>query len=283
MILPVAHEVWKDGGRVTLGVAGLYGWGARFEEILQAVAARLSELGASENARFVRFPPVISRATIDRVRYREVFPHLLGEVTVWDGASDTNATYQPSPMVLTPAACYHVYPLGSKLQDAHGESFEVESWCFRNEAGQGAARLCAFRMREFVKVGDPASVYDWRGAWVQRALEFARALGLEARVELASDPFFGAQGRLLAGRQRAQEEKYELLAPVERGSMTAVASLNYHHALFGSLFEMRLQSGDPAHTACAAFGLERLTAALVLKHGEELSAWPRRVRDALTG
>lgn len=274
----------RDGAaEVPLGVAGLYGWEAGFERVLHAVRCRISDLGADDTSRLVQFPPVISRAAIDRVRYRNTFPHLLGEVTVWDGVSDSEPVYGPSALVLTPAACYHVYPLASTRQGRYGETFEIESWCFRNEAGQGVARLSAFRMREFVKIGEPDTVHQWREAWVQRALKFVQSLGLQARTAPASDPFFGARSHMFAARQHAQEAKYEVLVPAADGDDIALASANYHHSHFGDLFELRLSTGDAAHTACAAFGLERLTSALFSKHGSDPSTWPNDVQKVLGG
>jgi seryl-tRNA synthetase len=199
---------------------------------------------------------------------------------VWDGASLAEPAYDRSSLVLAPAACYHVYPVASSVQAGQGETFEIESWCFRNEAGDGADRLCAFRMREFVKTGDAKTVHRWREEWVERALGFALRLDLEAQVVPASDPFFGAQGKMLAARQRSQELKYELVVPIA-SRQVAVASMNYHEAHFGDIFEIRLASGEPAHTACAAFGLERFTSALFSRHGPDLDAWPTEVLSAL--
>jgi len=278
----VTSPTTTDGERagLPLSVPGLYGWEAGFEALLDALAARLGRLVPAGEARFVRFPPLLPRATIDRVGYRDAFPHLLGDVTVWD--ADAQAA-EPAPVVLAPAACYHVYPLARAVQPASGECFEVESWCHRNEAGEGAARLRAFRMREFVKLGAADVVAGWREGWIERMRAFARALGLDADVAPASDPFFGARGRLLAHRQRSAELKHELLAPLATGERIAIASVNLHQAHFGELFGIALEDGAPAHSACAAFGLERFAAALIARHGAGLDAWPSEAREALAG
>jgi hypothetical protein len=40
--------------------------------------------------------------------------------------------------------------------------------------------------------------------------------------------------------------------------------------------------GDPtAHTACLGFGLERITLALVKRHGLDQERWPATVREEL--
>ena len=56
-----------------------------------------------------------------------------------------------------------------------------------------------------------------------RAKRLVDALGLAARTDVASDPFFGRAGALLADSQRNQQLKLEILAPVANpASLTAV-------------------------------------------------------------
>ncbi len=57
-------------------------------------------------------------------------------------------------------------------------------------------------------------------------------VGLAATSEVASDPFFGRGGRMLAANQRAQELKFELVAMVGGPEPTAIASFNYHQDHF---------------------------------------------------
>jgi hypothetical protein len=46
-------------------------------------------------------------------------------------------------------------------------------------------------------------------------------------------------------------------------------------------WDMRLGDGEPAHTGCVAFGMDRLAVALFATHGPELAHWPEPVRTAL--
>ena len=94
------------------------------------------------------------------------------------------------------------------------------------------------------------------------------ALGLEARADVASDPFFGRGGTLLADSQRDQRLKLEIVAPIASDEHpTAIISLNYHQDHFGALFGITTADGAVAHTSCVGFGLERLTLALYRRHG----------------
>jgi seryl-tRNA synthetase len=105
---------------------------------------------------------------------------------------------------------------------------------------------------------------------------------LDARFDVASDPFFGRSGRLLARSQRAQALKFEVLVQIAGPEPTAVASFNYHQDHFSSTYGIAMDSGGgPAHTACLGFGLERITLALLRTHGLEIDAWPATVREEL--
>jgi seryl-tRNA synthetase len=137
-----------------------------------------------------------------------------------------------------------------------------------------------FHMREIVRVADHETVIEWRNQWRARAEELLRGLGLELELDIASDPFFGRTGRLLAAQQRDQELKWELLAPVA-GHPSAIASSNYHQDHFGEIYDIATSGGEVAHTGCMAFGEERVTLALFSAHGTDLGAWPGAVVSAL--
>jgi hypothetical protein len=44
---------------------------------------------------------------------------------------------------------------------------------------------------------------------------------------------------------------------------------------------MRDERGEPAHTSCVAFGIDRLVVAMFATHGVDLGAWPVATRKAL--
>jgi seryl-tRNA synthetase len=140
----------------------------------------------------------------------------------------------------------------------------------------------AFRVREFIRVGAPAEVLAWRDAWRVRGEALLRGLQLDVRADVASDPFFGRAGKVLASGQRQQQLKFELQVPVNDGNgPTACCSFNYHLDKFGSAFDIRLATGQVAHTACLGFGLERVVLALLRAHGMDPSGWPAAVQRQL--
>jgi len=118
--------------------------------------------------------------------------------------------------------------------------------------------------------------------WHQRGLTLLKSLGLPAYSEVASDPFFGRSGRMLAVSQKEQRLKFEVVVPIiSEEKPTAVCSFNFHQDHFGSTFDIRTADGQVANSACMGFGLERIVMALFKTHGFDPGAWPRDVRSRL--
>jgi seryl-tRNA synthetase len=268
-----------------------------FEDVVNAVAALISR-HREPGAEVLRFPPVMSRRQLETSGYPKSFPHFLGCVCCLHGAeSDVNGAVarfeagddwtsdlSPADLVLTPAACYPVYPLVASrgVVPAGGLLFDVAGDCFRREPSRDLDRLQSFRMREYVCVGAPAQVDDFRRRWMERVADIAGQLALPCRIAPASDAFFGRGGKLMAMSQIEQALKFELLVPVRSASEpTACMSINAHRNHFGTAWNLRNEAGEVMHTGCVAFGMDRLTLALFATHGLKLAAWPAAVRKAL--
>jgi seryl-tRNA synthetase len=58
----------------------------------------------------------------------------------------------------------------------------------------------------------------------------------------------------------------------------ALGSFNYHQDFFGRSFGIADGGGEPVHTACIGFGLERLVLAFLAQYGLDRAAWPPAVR-----
>jgi seryl-tRNA synthetase len=187
--------------------------------------------------------------------------------------------------VLTPAACYPLYPLVAARGNvpAKGLAFDVASYCFRRETSHEPGRLQSFRMREYVCVGAPEVALAFRKRWIARAEELAQQLALPYTLATASDPFFGRAGKIMAISQVEQALKFELLIPVNsEENPTACMSFNYHQDHFGTTWDLQTDTQDVAHTACVAFGLDRLGLALFATHGLDLQRWPASARETLS-
>jgi len=291
-------EALKDALFISTGVDGVYARTGLYEGVVEALAALISSL-RPRGAEVLRFPPVMSRAQLERHGYLKSFPNLLGAVSCLcgderhirsvvqrftEGGEPWTDALSPADLVLAPAACYPVYPLAAARGPvpAAGLTFDVAADCFRREPSTDIDRFQSFRMREYVRIGTPEQIQSFRQEWIERATGLADRLGLNYRVELASDPFFGRGGQIVAMAQIEQALKFELLVPVRSAeSPTACMSFNYHQDHFGLTWDLVTADGAPAHTGCVAFGMDRLAVAMFATHGTDIEAWPAGVRAAL--
>jgi seryl-tRNA synthetase len=282
------------------GVDGLYGRSAVFEDVISGFDSYISLYGDGDAATRIHFPPGISRKYFEKSGYMKGFPQLAGTIHSFmggeaehlqllealDGGEDWTFGQKATDVVLTPAACYPLYPTAAQAGaiPEEGRLYDLTSYCFRHEPSRDPARMQLFRMREYVRMGTPEQVLSFRETWMKRGQEMIAGLGLPVTVDVANDPFFGRKGRILASGQREQALKFELLVPVtSEEKLTACLSFNYHQAHFGETWGLRNQQGETAHTACVGFGMERVALALFVCHGLDVEKWPNSVRQALWG
>jgi seryl-tRNA synthetase len=289
----IAHALFRP-----LGVGGVYARTGLFEQVIDGLTALISRYRPSDVEIF-KFPPVASRAQVEKSGYLKSFPHLLGCVSCLAGSEqeirgvvesastgkDWSGALVATDLVLAPAACYPIYPMVAArgTVPAGGLRFDVTCDCFRHESTHELGRFQSFRMREYVCVGTPDEVVTFREHWKVRALELINQLALPHQTTAASDPFFGRAGKMMAVSQVEQELKFELLIPINSvENPTACMSFNYHQGHFGETWEIATAGGGLAHTACVAFGMDRLALAIFATHGVDLVTWPQSVREALS-
>ena len=281
----------------SLGVDGVYGRTGSYEAVVGGLTRCLDAL-RPEAAEVFRFPPVMSRAQIERSGYLKTFPNLLGcmcaldqpeaqsRVAAGSGAetADWTSLLSAGDLVLTPAACYPLYPIlaaRGRLSEG-GVTCDVACECFRREPSTALDRFQYFRMREFVRIGAAHDIVQFRQDWIAQARALADDLGLQHKIDLASDPFFGRAGVLMANSQIEQALKFELLVPVISAERpTACMSFNYHQDHFGETWDLKTHDGALAHTGCVAFGMDRLAVALFATHGPDSTAWPQTLKARL--
>ncbi len=280
-----------------MGADGVYARTERYEDVVDRLAALITR-HREDGTEVFRFPPVMSRRDLERHGYLKSFPNLIGCACALHGseaviraaaerpASEGGWTSQltATELVLAPAACYPVYPIAAARGPvpAGGLIFDVACDCFRREPSGDLDRLQSFRMREYVCIGDAQDVAAFRERWIVRATGLAETLGLPCTVDYASDPFFGRIGQMKAVAQMQAALKFELLVPLHsQEKPTACMSFNYHREHFGTTWDIALADGTPAHTACVAFGMDRLAVALFWTHGLDVERWPASTRDAL--
>ena len=281
---------------IPVGVPGAFGRGAVFEDVLARFNDLVTRLARNDGAEVMALPPILDRQVFEKSEYLDSFPQLAGTVFSFFGTdmqhkelSQRIHDKQPwddlqkmTGVVLTPAACYPVYPSFTGTVPPEGRLVDMQNWVFRHEPSPEPTRMQAFRVREFVRVGSPDAVIEWRNMWLKRGVELLLSLGLPAKSDVAADPFFGRGGRMLAASQREQKLKFEVLIPViSEDKPTAVCSFNYHQEHFGKIFEINTPDGAIAQTACLGFGMERVVMALFRTHGFVPAEWPKAVREQL--
>lgn len=281
-----------------MGANGIYARTALYAGLLERLERYVDGL-RDPQIEVMRFPPVMSRSQLERSGYLGSFPNLLGCVCTLHGSEsairaaadrldsggDWTSALAPSDLVLTPAACYPVYPIAAARgrMPAGGSVFDIEADCFRREPSEQLDRLQSFRMREFVRIGTAEEAVAFRDRHMAAARQIVEELGLPYSIEVASDPFFGRVGQMKAVSQRQQALKFEMLVRFYPGAApTACMSFNYHRDHFGNVWSLKAADDSVAHTACVAFGMDRLAVALFAIHGLDFAHWPDATRRALS-
>ncbi len=270
---------WSTDGCATL-TGALHEWMNRFDRHIVEAA---TEHGAAE----YRFPSLIAAASLAPIGYLRSFPHLATFVTT--GGRDPSSLrqlaedagsaeriaidgdrFEDIDHLLTPATCYHFYPLfaGQKLDGPLALTARCQ--CFRCEDRYvPLQRQWCFEMREVVCIGNAGRVADFADRWASTMAETARGLGISAAFESASDPFFDPTGDPKALAQLIEPSKQELCTPTG----LAIGSINLHRSFFGESYGISAGAAA-AHSACAAFGLERWLSVMIDVHGSDASSWP---------
>jgi seryl-tRNA synthetase len=281
-VLRARGELWD----VAPGVTGLRGdAGALFN----ALERRIADVCLAETSDDWRVPPAIDFATLARAEYFASLPqwltlasHLSGDEVLQQLAEHPEpaiAVRQMSTMpavALNPAVCYHVYAAFAGQVIGTRKLITAQAGCWRHEGArhESLERGWAFTMREVVCIGSESDARDFLRRSTECASQLANALGIEATIARATDPFFAPTARAKQLLQQMKELKHELLLPIGANRTTAAASFNLHDTFFGEAFDIHLADGRPATTACLAFGIERWTLAFLTAHGPDASRWP---------
>lgn len=291
------------GGEVIQEATGIYSLGPMVCRLVDFFESQFIGLAESFEAAPYRFPTLIPAHYLERVGYFSAFPHSLTFAThlredldaidrfAKTAACDENGLTTPFESfsqiraLLSPAVCYHLYfsladhplPGGRIAATAVGNCFRYESLNLTS-----LERMWDFSMREIIFVGPKDYVLGMRETARQRLEPFFEEIGLAYRVESANDPFFIGEFRKQVAFQSAFQLKFEIRARLPfKDSTLAVGSYNYHQDFFGRHLNITLEDGSPAHTACVAFGLERIVYAYISQYGPEPQNWSTAVRDLI--
>ena len=277
-------ELWEAAP----GLVGLRGGALALLEDLDTACRRVAH---AAGAAPWRVPAGLALGTLERARYFASFPHWLTTATHLrdDAASlervataaapsdELPRALAPAGAALPPAVCYHVYAALADRALSETAVVTAQCTCWRHEGDRHTplGRGWAFTMREVVAVGDADRCESVRARLTEATAALAASLGLDARWELAEDPFFAPTARGQALLQRVKGLKRELVVTLPGAPPLAIASVNDHETYFGDAFAIRAPGGGAATSACVALGLERWLLALLCARGTPSRA-PRR-------
>jgi len=297
---PGVYEDMLAGGLVFESGEGQVALGGPVVALMDHFDAAITRIVASRfGAAEFRYPTLIPTHVLEKVGYVTSFPHFLMFVTrlhgdsdvyravvadlAGGGATDLLSRCDNVDYCLPPTMCFHTFHQLAghrfaaeerRVVTARGKSFRFESRYARS-----LERLWDFTIREVVCLGDPAFVTKARADLMSDVFAYLEELGLSGYCEVGNDPFFtdaDTPGRTTS--QRMLELKYELRADVGDDRTVAIGSFNLHDQFFSNAMGIRRIDGDLVSTACAGFGLERLTYAFLCQFGLDPAGWPAAVR-----
>lgn len=289
-------QLTEAGLLIPLGVDGLYGHSGVFEDVIERFERAVTKRAASFKAEVMRFPAILNRQHYLMTNHIETFPDLMGSVHSFTGnerdharmlqkrdqGEDWTRDLTPTNVMMTPAACYPLYPTATGTLPEGGRIIDLRSFVFRHEPSIDPCRMQIFRQREFVRLGTAEQALAHRNEWLEIGQEVLNSVGLDVEPVVANDPFFGRGGRMMAATQKEQVLKYELVIAVASDEKpTAITSCNCHLDHFGHSFDIKTDDGRYAHSACIGFGLERIALALFKTHGFDPDCWPGYVKNVL--
>ena len=283
--------------RLPSGVAwnpdGFVGLTGSLHALSEQIDRRFLDLASSFKAEAQTFGPLLSVRDLRKIDYFSAFPHLVTFPSSVDPEQDNlrefaarNGADAEGPLcitrnaavhsVLAPAACYAVYiALQGTDHSRVPHAVTVRGTCFRSERHfEPLIRQPSFSMREIVHLGDAASVKAFLEEARERVLALAAKWGIAPSINVATDPFFDPARSPKYLHATLFPSKHEL---IDRG--VALASFNNHRNYFGKAYAITAD-GEPIHTACVAFGIERWIAAILWLHGADPACWPIELRQS---
>lgn len=261
-------DVLRDRGLLSVvgsddGLIGYRFVGALHDAFLQLDGLLVSVLSRSWPAVPHSCPPLLNRSVLERIGFFEKLPSIPFHVTPHQVPARDRAD---NSWLLSPSTCYHTFSLLSgNGQHWPLRRFTAISNCHRFEPeGGNPLRMASFSMREFVFAGERKSVERESEAAFMHAVAFLRGGGFSINLEVASDIFYGEGSATTRKVQKAMGVKLEAVTTGPGDCQVSVASRNFHRDLFTSTFSI----GDDAqpcrmHSACVAFGVERLLLCLL--------------------
>ena len=134
--LSYQQELVSAGLLIPLGIPGVYGRSGVFEGVIEHFEGYVTHMGLHLEPEVMRFPPLLSRQHYLGTDHLQNFPDLLGSVHSFTGnerehqkllqkkdqGEDWSRDLTATDIMLTPAACYPLYPTATGTLPKEGRT-----------------------------------------------------------------------------------------------------------------------------------------------------------------
>jgi seryl-tRNA synthetase len=147
---------------IPVGTPGIFGRNAVFEDVLRRFDDYVTRIAATDGAEKMLFPPTLDRKVLEKSEFLHSFPHLAGVVFSFVGNDKDHAELRArlgtdapwgdlesmTDVVLTPAACYPVYPTFRGTVPEAGRLVDMQNWVTPIISDEGPTAVCSFNWHE---------------------------------------------------------------------------------------------------------------------------------------
>lgn len=183
---------------------------------------------------------------------------------------------------LSPSACFHVYEEYANQELPKNTIVTFVQSVFRNEGRFNFSqfgRMKDYHVREMVFIGDEEFVNLSRSKMIGRVNEYIKFINMNAKMQVASDPFVLPKMQTFKKIQKMEKSKYELLLSYNDEKYMSVASFNLHGSAFTYPFNITVKDKETV-TGCIGFGLERFVLCFLSQYGENAQNWPDIIKNS---
>lgn len=294
-----------ESGSVVKMTDGAYAYTGLFLQVYRYFCRKIDEFGKKHFNGIQEFEESVLYPVkeYETGHYFESFPHhIMFQTTMKsdaellerfskNGTNDStifsNDNMKHPENVVRHAACVPIYPM---LKDAYipadsPKYYLISGKCFRNEGANvyELARLNEFYMKEFVCIGTLEQTLDMiksaRALWE----EWIDTFNLNCTIETANDSFFASNYKKLKIFQILGDSKQEFRVYIPDGDFfCAVSSSNVHRTHFTKTYNIH-NDNSFCQSSCFAFGIERLSYALLSQKGVDIDKWDEATRKEIFG
>lgn len=294
-----------ESGSVVKMTDGAYAYTGLFLQVYRYFCRKIDEFGKKHFNGIQEFEESVLYPVkeYETGHYFESFPHhIMFQTTMKsdaellerfskNGTNDStifsNDNMKRPENVVRHAACVPIYPM---LKDVYipadsPKYYLISGKCFRNEGANvyELARLNEFYMKEFVCIGTLEQTLDMiksaRALWE----EWIDTFNLNCTIETANDSFFASNYKKLKIFQILGDSKQEFRVYIPDGDFfCAVSSSNVHRTHFTKTYNIH-NDNSFCQSSCFAFGIERLSYALLSQKGVDIDKWDEATRKEIFG